>query len=318
MPRKHKSTPSGWVKFNAVCCIHNGQTIDTRMRSGIMKKPDGLVIHCFNCKFSASYVEGQLLSMKMRSWLSYAGASDTEINNLVLASIRLLGNSETDLPKQVIAPTFPTSKMPKGTIPLLEAVEKYEQAVNVLEYIDSRGMLLSDCEWMWSPEYPTRFLVPFIHRDKIVGFGGRRYDKGPSKYYTERPVGYVYGLDSQPEDRKYVIVCEGLLDAITINGVSILGSELNATHVRLINSLNREVIYVPDRDKSGRIAAQEAANNGWSIAFPSWDSDIKDINQASVKYGRLLTLMSIVTSAVSSKIKIHLLSKKWFPKEVEQ
>lgn len=316
VPKKRKSTPSGWTKFNSICCIHNGQTVDTRMRSGIKEKEDGIIVHCFNCKFYASYTKGELLPKNMREWLSYAGATDSEINALILACIKGAASKTDDksvVPK--IVSSFPITKMPKGTIRLVDAVEKYDHAVNVLEYIDRRGMLLSDCEWMWSPEYPTRFLVPFRHRGNIVGFGGRRYDEGVAKYYTERPEGYVYGLETQADDRKYVIVCEGLLDAITIDGVSILGGEINRTQENLINALGKQVIYVPDRDSSGKEAMQAAIRCGWYIAFPAWDKMIKDINQAALKYGRLLTLLSIIHSAVNSNVKIHLHSKKWFPRE---
>ena len=32
LPAKKKTTPSGWTSFNAVCCVHNGETPDTRGR----------------------------------------------------------------------------------------------------------------------------------------------------------------------------------------------------------------------------------------------------------------------------------------------
>ena len=35
LPPKRKTTPSGWTSFNAPCCIHNGDSADTRQRGGL-------------------------------------------------------------------------------------------------------------------------------------------------------------------------------------------------------------------------------------------------------------------------------------------
>ena len=37
LPGKRKQTASGWLSFNAVCCIHNGESADTRGRGGIVE-----------------------------------------------------------------------------------------------------------------------------------------------------------------------------------------------------------------------------------------------------------------------------------------
>ena len=36
LPGKRKTTPSGWCSFNAPCCIHNGETQDTKQRGGLI------------------------------------------------------------------------------------------------------------------------------------------------------------------------------------------------------------------------------------------------------------------------------------------
>jgi len=36
LPAGRKKTPSGWIAFNAPCCIHNGETQDKKKRGGIM------------------------------------------------------------------------------------------------------------------------------------------------------------------------------------------------------------------------------------------------------------------------------------------
>jgi DNA primase len=107
-------------------------------------------------------------------------------------------------------------------------------------------------------------------------------------------------------------VCEGPFDAISIDGVAILGSEISDQQKTLINQLKREVIILPDRDSAGKKLVDQAIENNWSVSFPNWDPDIKDANEALLKYGRLATLYSIIRSKETSGLKIKLLSKKWF------
>ena len=64
------------------------------------------------------------------------------------------------------------------------------------------------------------------------------------KYYTDVQPGYVFNMDVQDWTRKFVIVTEGPFDAITISGVSILGSEINDIQRELIEGLNRQIIVI--------------------------------------------------------------------------
>jgi len=69
IPPKRKKTPSGWISFNAPCCQHNGQTVDTRQRGGIIQEGENISYHCFNCGFKASWQPGRNLSYKFRNLL---------------------------------------------------------------------------------------------------------------------------------------------------------------------------------------------------------------------------------------------------------
>ena len=131
------------------------------------------------------------------------------------------------------------------------------------------------------------------------------------KYYTDVQPGYVFNMDTQDWSRKFVIVTEGPFDAITISGVSILGSEVNDIQRELINGLNRRVIVVPDRDAPGEKLINQATEFGWSVAFPEWDNKVTDVADAVLKYGRLFTIQSILKSTESSKLKIDLKRKMY-------
>ena len=99
---------------------------------------------------------------------------------------------------------------------------------------------------------------------------------------------------------------EGPFDAISISVVSILGSEVNDIQRELIDGLTRQVIVVPDRDKSGQKLIDQAIEFGWSVAFPKWHDEVVDVADAVLKYGRLFTIQSILKSTESSKLKIDL------------
>ena len=60
LPAGQKKTPSGWISFNAPCCVHNGESQDKKKRGGIMDSADGTIsYHCFNCGYKASYILGR-------------------------------------------------------------------------------------------------------------------------------------------------------------------------------------------------------------------------------------------------------------------
>ena len=89
LPANRKKTPSGWISFNAPCCVHNGETADKKKRGGLMTSADGTVsYHCFNCGFKSSYVIGRKLTYKMRQFMGYIGIPDDTIKKLAIEALR--------------------------------------------------------------------------------------------------------------------------------------------------------------------------------------------------------------------------------------
>ena len=89
LPAGRKKTPSGWISFNAPCCVYNGETADKKKRGGIMTSADGTIsYHCFNCGFKASYILGRRLNQKMRTFMSYIGVPDDTIKKLAIEAMR--------------------------------------------------------------------------------------------------------------------------------------------------------------------------------------------------------------------------------------
>jgi DNA primase len=82
-------------------------------------------------------------------------------------------------------------------------------------------------------------------------------------------------------------------------------NEISDAQARLIRSLGKEIIVVPDQDKPGMVLVDRAIDLGWSVSMPSWE-DCKDVNDAVKKYGRVGTLLTIMQSRETSRIKIEL------------
>ncbi|MEC7567639.1 MAG: hypothetical protein VYA01_01360 [Bacteroidota bacterium] len=325
LPANRKKTPSGWISFNAPCCVHNGESADKKKRGGVMTSADGTIsYHCFNCGFKANYVIGRKLNQKMRSFMGYIGINDDTIRKLAIEAMR---EEESDVKyekKKFVS--FGKKNLPNKTKSLDMWLEKYTTGTltdieqkridNLLTYLAGRGIGPDWYDFMYSNDKVwdmyQRLLIPFYWRGEIVGFTGRVFeDSDAVKYYTDVWPGYVFNMDAQDWSRKFVLVTEGPFDAITISGVSILGSEINDTQRELIDGLGRQVIVVPDRDAPGEKLINQAKEFGWSVAFPEWGDDVNDVADAVSKYGRLFVIQSILKSTESNKLKIDLKRKMY-------
>jgi hypothetical protein len=242
--------------------------------------------------------------------------NDTDIGKLNLVSLKL--KDDQPVFKKPLNFVLEERPLPEGAMLLkdwaLAVWRPGEDAdmVRVFEYLVGRGMDLDWYDWMWTPTpgYKDRLLIPFYHDGKVVGYTGRKITEGKPKYLTDAQPGYVFNLDRQTADRKYVIVVEGQFDAIAVDGCAIMHNEPNETQILRINSLGREVIVVPDKDRAGAKMLKTAAEHNWSVSLPPWEDDIKDVADAVKRYGRLYTLSTILHYRVSGEINLHLMKKK--------
>ncbi|NBP57763.1 hypothetical protein EBU71_14755, partial [bacterium] len=289
---KIKTSPSGWMSFNAPCCHHRGHRADTRKRAGVILT-EGIVYNCFNCKFSTGWKPGSTLSPKFKTLCQWLGASDDILKELSFEALKT--ESEEYVPTAYVEQKieFADKELPEGSMPLLDWIESaYYQDVEdliepVIAYIDSRGFDLFDGNFYWSPApgYENRVIIPFFYQGKIVGNTARKISNGRPKYLSDQHPFFVYNVDAQKEDHKYVFVVEGPFDALSIGGVALLTNEVSDQQSRIINSIGKEVIVIPDQDQAGTVLIDQASRLGWKIAFPNWDEDIKDCADAVARYG---------------------------------
>jgi hypothetical protein len=331
LPAKRKTSSSGWTSFNAPCCHHRGESLDSRSRGGLIANPNGSVsYHCFNCNFKASYVPGRHLSYKFRKLLSWFGADENTVKRLVIEAIRV---QETVAPETLTEPqeeiVFKPRPLPEDAKTLVQWTTWYTlkaeepELVNLpsdfaesVTYANNR-LDLSKYEIYWTPETAynlnRRVIVPFTWHNEIIGYTARTWhDEVKPKYYSQYEPNYVFNVDRQLPNSRFVIVCEGPFDAMAVDGVAVLSNECSETQADIIDSLSREVVVVPDSDSAGAKLINNAIEYGWTVSFPVWLETCKDISEAVSKHGKLFTLKAIIEGRESSRLKIELMKRKLY------
>lgn len=317
LPHDRKSTPSGWVKFNAVCCHHRGEKADIKKRGGVIQHEEGITYHCFNCHYKASWQPGRQLSQNMRKLFEWIGVPDDQIHKVIFEIMRL--NEGVEAREHVLfKPDFDTVELPEAAQLITDYTESNRYLERMTAYIKSRNFTLDDYPFYWSSniKYRNRLIVPFYLQGRTVGWTARSVDpKETVRYISSQQPGYVFNLDRQTYNRTFCIVVEGPLDAIHLDATALCGSSINDQQAYLLNRLQKQIIVLPDNDRAGRKLVEQAIEQGWSVSFPEWGDDVNDVGDAVQKYGRLYTLYSIVASTETSAFKIQLKAKRWFKKK---
>ena len=330
--RKTRTSSKGWVSGNACCCAHNGESVDKRGRGGLILGADGAVSYaCFNCAFKTGYVPGYPLSYKFRKLLSWMGVDDLEIHRLAIEALRekerqeLLGIIKPEEKKEELKVNFKKYPLPDEAVSFFGLIEFYELKgsvdypagfIHAVEYVAKRRIDMQQYDFYWSAntklQMNRRVIVPFTWKNEIIGYSARALtDAVKPKYQSQIDDGYVFNIDRQERDWKFVIVAEGVFDALAIDGVAVLKSDITKQQIDIIESLDREIIVVPDQNKSGIRLIDAAIANGWSVSFPVWAETCEDISQAVEKYGKLFVMKTILDSVERSKLKIALKRKKF-------
>jgi hypothetical protein len=341
LPPKRKSTNT-WISFNAVCCQHNGESADRRGRGGVRPNADGSVsYHCFNCGFKTGYQPGRPLGYRFKKLLDWLGADENTIQRLSFEAMRV---------KELVAPAsapervreqieFKPRPLPDNSATVMqwasmiaEAGDNYvipSQVNHAVEYLHQRKIDVNERDFYITEETAynlhKRIIIPFHWKNQIIGYTARAFDNTVRpKYHNSHDANFVFNTDRQ-KNRAFVIVVEGPIDALQIDGVAVLGNECSDQQADIINSLHDNIIVVPDFDVHinektkkkvwpGRELIDTALDNGWSVSFPVWHEQYKDVADAIEHLGKLFVLKSILDAQETSALKIELLTKKIYNK----
>jgi hypothetical protein len=312
VPGKKKLTSSGWYSFNAICCGYRGHRPDKRSRGGI--KFDGesnWSMHCFNCGFKCGFTLGKTLTKNTKQFLSWCGIEETQIQKWNLESLQYKDLLDyVKVKKEKLRVKFKEHTLPEGElIDINNTLHKI-----YVDYLQSRKINPNSYPFMITPNETgrmgKRIIIPYTFKNKIVGHTSRFLDNKIPKYINEQQPGYVFGFDFQKPDWQVCILVEGIFDALSINGCALTHNTINDDQALLLSSLKKQIIFVPDRDKTGLETCNRALELGYSVSIPNWESDVKDVNDAVVRYGKLATLLSIFQSSTTSKVKIEMQRRK--------
>lgn len=308
IPGKKRHTHSGWWVFNGICCHHFGHNPDKRSRAGVIfGDEDNWSYSCFNCGFKTGYQLGKHFSGNLKLLLGWCGIDQHEIERLSFKSFS--SRNDVDIyiqKKKELLPTFNQVELPIGSRPLDPSIDGLH-----VEYLSLRGLTPDSYTfYVVDGEKRTRLIIPYYYGGKIVGHTSRYYDGQNPKYVSMGQRGYIFNIDKQKSNWEFCILVEGQFDAISIDGCAFMGNSINDDQAALIKTLNRKIIFVPDRDNTGLNVCSRAIDLGFHVSIPTWSDDIKDVNDAVVKYGKLPTLLSVLQNATASKIIVEMKRKK--------
>lgn len=311
VPGKKKLTQSGWYSFNAICCHHRGHKPDRRSRGGIFLDNNNWSMHCFNCGFKCGFTLGKSITKNTRQLMQWCGLDESQIGKYNLESLQhkdLL--SYINIKKQKKKIKFKDHVLPEGEI--LDVTNTSHKVY--IDYLNSRKININDYPFLITPNdsgrNSNRIIIPYTYNNKIVGHTSRYLDNKIPRYINEQQPGYVFGIDFQKPEYEICILVEGIFDALSLNACALTHNTINDDQAELLSQLNKKIIFVPDQDKTGLSACDRALELGYSVSIPNWDIGIKDANDAVRKYGKLMTLLSILQCATNSKVKIEMQRRK--------
>lgn len=317
IPPRAKTSPSGWTSFNAPCCSHRGHAPDKRKRGGL-RFDQGIVYNCFNCKFTASWQPGRPLTEKFKSLCRWLGANETDIKDMIFEALKT-ESPEYEFTDHIEKVIFESKELPEGSLPLVEWASMSDQLpedlqihlANAIQYVMDRGHDPTNKLFFWSPlnGFESRVTIAFYYHGHIAGYTARKTNEGKPKYLSEQHPHFIFNVDEQSENQKYVFVCEGPFDALAIGGTALLTNGIADQQARILNSLGSEIIVIPDQDEAGLQVIEKAIHYNFAVAFPNWDDDVKDVADAVQRYGKLYVVVDAIKTAVSGEIKIKMAMK---------
>jgi hypothetical protein len=292
-----------------VCTTLGGQKKpDKRFRCGIKHQAGSLRIHCFNCGFVTGYEPGSRLGTKLKQFMSALGISDQEIKFL---------NLKTLLPQTSIFNQEKQSnkifKLPEDSVSIFNCIQnEVLESEKVVESWLNRIPDWDNTKLYWSKTYPDLLIIPIIKDMDTVGWIGRTVLNKTPKYFANYEDKNLFNQDILKSPIKTIFVTEGVFDAMSINGVAIMGNQMNENQIEQLKNSNKRIIIVPDAEKSGIPLCEQALKYNFGISYPGlnpkqncyWEDNIKDANQAATTMGRIYTVYSLLQHATMNKVTI--------------
>lgn len=316
---------SGW--FSVVCKVCNDHG-KKGPRAGFKFDTTSVGYHCFNCGHKAKFdpTEYAGMSKDMRIVLHDFGVPDEEWQQVLFDALK----NQQDNPTTKSAAQTKKGSIEPQEIPLpehfyllSEAGPDDKWAEIAIDYLESeRKIDPKNHPFMLSrakkgqlriDKWRGRLIIPVYKQGKLIFYQGRALFTDTNKKY-ESPATpkdrVLYGFDllfEHTEAPLYIV--EGIFDAMSIDGVAIIGNEITDAQTEWLNRSKRRKVYIPDRFGDGRRVALDCLGQGWSVSTPDVGS-CKDMNEAVKKYGKVYVMKSIAENiadglAAETKLRIY-------------
>lgn len=324
----NRPSAQGWYPVLCKVCNDHGKK---GPRAGFMFENSGVAYHCFNCDAKGTFIPGEStnISKGLEEILLAFGVDNEDIGRIRLS---LLDQKHSDAgpgeKKQV------TTKHEPKEIPLpshfrtldydsvwCEVAREYlgERMIDpssypfmistgVCEDLDGQPKQIQAAKILEAQKWTGRVIIPVYKNGKLIFYTGRDMTGEKTKKYESPSTpkhNVLFGFDRLFENTdKPLYIVEGILDALLIDGVAILGNKFTESQLYWLNRSNRQKVYVPDRFGDGQANADVAINQGWSIAFPEpvQGNQSKDVGEAVEKHGKLFVLASLRETTSSSEL----------------
>ena len=278
---------------------------DHSERAGWKIEPDSVFYNCYNCHFRASYEEGSgKFNRWMRELLNANGINDQDIQAITAT---LFFNKAEKSEREITLENLkkvnlftPEVAFPEKTFQLgSEGYDDFQEPL--IEYLLSRKMDPLKFYFSLDPKMLRRVIIPFWRDGKLIYWQGRSIDKDVKPRYKNCSAAkdaVIYGYDKLfSYDDGPLFATEGVFDAETINGISLLGSSLNAAKIELLHKTRRRIIFVVDRDSNGGDLGDQVIKEGWELTFV--DQNAEDVNDSACKFGLPYTMYTLMKNATN-------------------
>jgi hypothetical protein len=281
---------------------------DQKDRGGFKFDTEFCGYSCYNCGAKFKYEEGTgKLSRNAREILEAFGITKddlTAIRSAMFQQPKEEAEVTLDELKKVklITPEVP---LPEKSHPI-GADHHEELQLLIAEYLDKRKIDAIEVHAHFSldPRFLNRVILPYYRDGKIIFWQARAIFDDMKPRYLNSPIArdaVMYGYDRlYSYDPAPLFVNEGVFDAVVLNGISILGSSLNAAKIEVLKKCRRRVIFVIDRDKTGGELMKQVLDNGWEISFV--DKRAGDANKSVQMFGLPYTIYTLMKNVTRSPV----------------
>lgn len=274
---------------------------DYKERAGF-RFEDEVIYHCWNCSAVSKYEENSgRISKNFRRILCAYGIDDTEISSVVNIALffKKKDKEETKITLSQLTKintTTPTIKLPAKTFPLGHG-EFVDYQEKLVAYLLSRKIDITKYSFFFSLEsrFINRIIIPFYRQANLIYWQARSIDANEKKRYDNSPGirdAVMFNLDQlNRHTHAPLFITEGVFDAMMVDGVALLGSALNDAKTKLLSDSHRRLVFVIDKDKTGRHLAEDVLARGWEITFTP---DAQDVNESVQRFGFSYTINELM------------------------